>query len=87
MIYQDLYEQDLKIMLSDCLMAMRLLKCYPTESQLAGTFRVNEKTARTKCWNTIASIQGLKKKKVSIYFTLLLYCLYTNSLCALFRLQ
>jgi len=78
-IYEDLFEEDCKVILLDSFMAMHLLKNYPNESQLAGTFRVSEKTARAKCWATIKKIQDLKDKKVSAYVFILLYYLSTNS--------
>ena len=82
-IYEDLFKVDPKLILLDCFMAMHLLKCYPTEARLAGTFRVSKKTARLKCWSTITKIQGLKNKKVSIYWLIyvskLLYCFFANS--------
>jgi hypothetical protein len=47
------------------LMAMHFLRAYRTEEQTAGTFRMNEKTARKWCWKYAKKIQALKGKKVS----------------------
>ena len=48
------------------LMALTFLKCYPTESQLAGTFKVSEKTARSWVRFYVHKIQALKPQKVCI---------------------
>jgi hypothetical protein len=47
------------------LMSVFFLKCYPTETQMAGTFCVCEKTARKWCWYFLRKIQALKQTKVS----------------------
>jgi hypothetical protein len=52
------------------LMAMFWLKTYPSEPMTAGTFKVDEKTARTQVWRYILAIQGLKAQKVNKLFAL-----------------
>jgi len=47
------------------LMGLRFLKRYPTECELAGTFKICEKTARTWAWFYAQKIQALKGQKVS----------------------
>lgn len=47
------------------LMAMFWLKNYPTESVMAGTFKVDEKTIRTQVWKYVLAIQALKEQKVN----------------------
>ena len=47
------------------LMWLRFLKRYPTECELAGTFKICEKTARTWAWFYAQKIQALKGQKVS----------------------
>jgi hypothetical protein len=46
------------------LMAMHWLKTYPSDAVIAGTFKVDEKTARTQVWKYILAIQALKEQKV-----------------------
>ena len=46
------------------LMAAYFLKCYPTETLMAGAFCVAEKTAPKWVWFFAAKIQALKKSKV-----------------------
>jgi hypothetical protein len=46
------------------LMAINWLKTYQTESQMAGTFKVDEKTVRTHIWKYVRAIQALKGQKV-----------------------
>jgi hypothetical protein len=58
-----LYERGVTI--RKFLMAIHFLKCYPTESQLAGVFRMSERTARTWVWYFLKKIQALKQHKVS----------------------
>ena len=52
-------------MLKHFFMSVYFLKCYPNETQMAGTFRVCEKTARKCCWYFLSRIQNLKHTKVS----------------------
>jgi hypothetical protein len=47
------------------LMTMFWLKTYPSESLTAGTFDVDEKTARTQVRKYVLAIQGLKAQKVN----------------------
>jgi hypothetical protein len=47
------------------LMTMFWLKMYPSESLTAGTFNVDEKTARTQVRKYVLAIQGLKAQKVN----------------------
>jgi hypothetical protein len=47
------------------LMTFRFLKCYPTEAELAATFRVCERTVRKWCRYYGCKIQALKEVKVS----------------------
>jgi hypothetical protein len=47
------------------LMAMYWLKNYPSESVIAGTFKVDEKTVRTQVWKYVLAIQALKEQKVN----------------------
>ena len=56
------------------LMSVYFLKCYPNETQMAGTFCVCEKTARKWCWYFLSKIQGLKQTKVSNMSSLHLLC-------------
>ena len=56
-IWEDLHHStfpdariDDKADLASYLMAIFFLKCYPSEVQLAGTFRVCERTVRKWCW-------------------------------------
>ena len=49
----------------DFLMAMNWLKTYKTEAELAGLFKVDEKTSREKAWKYVKAIQALKHQKVS----------------------
>jgi hypothetical protein len=55
------------------LLTLYWMKTYNTESVLAGTFGVNEKTARNWLWTYAGAIQALKHKKVRhvvcFYFT------------------
>lgn len=46
------------------LMSMYFLKCYPTELQLSGMFKVSEKTARRWIRFYLQKIQALKSQKV-----------------------
>jgi hypothetical protein len=56
------------------LMSVYFLKCYPNETQMAGTFRVCEKTARKWCWYFLRKIQALKQTKVSFMSSFHLHC-------------
>jgi hypothetical protein len=47
------------------LMAMYWLKTYQSESVMAGTFKVDEKTVRTYVWKYVLAIQALKEQKVN----------------------
>jgi hypothetical protein len=47
-------------------MTLAFLKSYLTESQLSGTYRIDEKTARTWVRFYIKKIQALKPSKVSV---------------------
>jgi hypothetical protein len=42
------------------------LKTYPKEAQIAGTFKVDEKTVRKRVWNYVQAIAALKGIKVCI---------------------
>ena len=46
------------------LMAIKFLRCYPTEAELAATFQVCERTARKWCMYYAKKIQALKSYKV-----------------------
>jgi hypothetical protein len=48
------------------LMALNWLKTYPTEHQIAVTFKVDEKTVRSNVWKYIWAIQALKGMKVRV---------------------
>ena len=72
-VYSDLLKEDSKLKIKDLFMALYLLKAYPTECILAGTFKNCETTVGTICWRTIKKIQSLKDKKVSVLLVLLLY--------------
>ena len=50
---------------TDFLMCMNWLKTYKTESQMAGHFKCDEKTARKWIWIYVSKIQALKGQKVS----------------------
>ena len=52
--------------LIDFLMAMNWLKTYKTESELAGLFKVDEKTSRKWVWKYVKAIRALKHQKVSV---------------------
>ena len=45
-------------------LAICFITCYPTEAQLAGTFKVCETTARNRCWFFAKKVQALKAAKV-----------------------
>jgi hypothetical protein len=47
------------------LMAFHFMKCYPTENQLSGLFKICEKTARKWGWFYAKKIQALKEEKVN----------------------
>ena len=47
------------------LMSIYFLRCYPTETCLAATFGICEKTARKWSWFFAGKIQALKTEKVS----------------------
>jgi len=47
------------------LMAVHFLKCYPTEKEQEGIFKICDKTARKWGWYYVHKIQALKKQKVS----------------------
>ena len=51
--------------LDSFLLAIYFLNCYPTEPQLAATYKVCEKTARKCCWFFAKKVQALKAAKVS----------------------
>ena len=53
------------VYLDSFLLAVFFMKCYPTEAQLAATFKVCEKTARKCCWFFAKKVQALKAAKVS----------------------
>ena len=82
-LYADLIVGNATLKIHNLLMALYLLKCYPTEPEICGKFKVSEKTARESSWRTIAMIQALKHGKVSASIATLLYdCLLTNiTLC------
>jgi hypothetical protein len=72
-IWEDLHHStfpdariDDKADLVSYLMAIFFLKCYPSEAQLAGTFRVCERTVRKWCWYYAGKIQALKQEKVIV---------------------
>ena len=48
------------------LMTFNFLKCYPTESQLAASFHVCERSVRKWCRFYAQKIQALKEQKVSV---------------------
>ena len=48
------------------LIATHWLKTYPKEAQIAGTFKVDEKTARKRVWDYVQAIAALKGIKVCI---------------------
>jgi hypothetical protein len=72
-IWEDLQVTPCHDALVDCkhadlalfLMAIHFLKCYPTEAQLAATFRVCERSVRKWCRYYACKIQALKEVKVS----------------------
>ena len=74
-IWQDLQTTDILdarittggvfVNLDSFLLAIYFLNCYPTEPQLAATFKVCEKTARKCCWFFAKKVQALKAAKVS----------------------
>jgi hypothetical protein len=47
------------------LMGIHFLKCYPSECERAGLFKICEKSARKWCWYYASKIQALKREKVS----------------------
>lgn len=53
------------INLDNFLLAMHFLKCYPTETQLAASFKVCEKTAGKCSWFFAQRVRALKTAKVS----------------------
>ena len=50
--------------LDSFMLAIFFMTCYPTEAQLAATFKVCEKTARNRCWFFAKKVQALKAAKV-----------------------
>jgi hypothetical protein len=52
------------------LMAMHFCKCYTLEEQMAGTFKLTERTVRKWVWFFLKKLQAQKEKKVSILTTL-----------------
>jgi hypothetical protein len=48
------------------LIATHWLKTYPKEAQIAGTFKVDEKTARKYVWKYVQAIAALKGIKVRV---------------------
>jgi hypothetical protein len=46
------------------LIATHWLKTYPKEAQIAGTFKVDEKTVRKRVWTYVQAIAALKGMKV-----------------------
>ena len=56
---------DPKVLCIDAfLMSLHFLKCYPTENQRSGLFKICEKTARKWGWFYCKKIQALKQEKV-----------------------
>jgi hypothetical protein len=49
------------------LMTLFFLKRYNTEDVIAGTFKVDEKTARKWVWKYIRAMQALKAEKVRVF--------------------
>lgn len=60
------------------LMAINWLKTYRTESQMAGTFKVDEKTVRNQVWKYVRAIQALKGQKVRANWTFMADTLSTT---------
>jgi hypothetical protein len=60
-----------KTCVSDLLMALFLMKYYPTENILCGMFKQSNKTVRKVAWAMIAKLQALKAEKVRIKWCLL----------------
>lgn len=50
--------------LDSFMMTIHFFKCYPTEAQLAATFKICEKSARKSCWYYAKKLQALKAEKV-----------------------
>ena len=71
---EDAYITTPSATLKHFLMSVYFLKCYPNETQMAGTFRVCEKTARKWCWYFLRKIQALKQTKVSPMSSFHLHC-------------
>lgn len=60
------------------LMALMWLNLYSTESQLAGQFKLDEKTVRKWIWSYLLAIHALKEKvvrKIKLYFLFRKNCL------------
>ena len=53
-----------KVCVDSFLMAVHFLKCYPSEEQRSGIFKICEKTARKWGWYYAAKLQALKREKV-----------------------
>ena len=60
------------IRLTMFLMTFNFLKCYPTESQLAASFHVCERSVRKWCRFYAQKVQALKAQKVGIAYLILL---------------
>jgi hypothetical protein len=71
---EDAYINTPTATLKHFLMSVYFLKCYPNETQMAGTFYVCEKTARKWCWYFLSKIQALKQTKVSHIISFDLHC-------------
>jgi len=55
------------------LMAMYWLKTYSTESEMAGTFKVDEKMAQKHVWKYVHAIRALNELKARVSFNMLYF--------------
>jgi hypothetical protein len=51
------------------LLALHFIKCYHTENQMSGLFKICERTVRKWAWFYAKKIQALKQQKVSLLLT------------------
>jgi hypothetical protein len=78
-IWEDLQTTDIlearinakKHLCDHLLMCAYFLKVYPTETTMAGMFKMEEKTVRKWVWLFAKKIQALKKSKVRLFFAML----------------
>jgi hypothetical protein len=83
-IYEDLQTTDIvdarinarKHSCDKFLMTAYFFKIYPSEAMMAGTFKVDEKTARKWIWFFAEKIQALKKTKVRLFYCCKLIILF-----------